>query len=267
MPLTQLRAVIVEDEPLAQRRLTKLLNRIPAVQIVGLAEQGHDALEVIAAARPNLLLLDVEMPEITGFDLLERMSSELKPAVIFVTAFDGYAFKAFAVRAADYVLKPVEQKRLEQALDQARHDIDTRNVDRKLAELRKLTTDLRRQMQARESPYDQELWIQQRSEVVRAAVGDIDWIEAQKDYVRIYSGTQTYFMRASIGAIEERLDPAEFMRVHRSAIIRLDRIRAVARNRYGSIDVKLSLGAIVRVGRKYSAALKQRVSARQLSSG
>jgi DNA-binding LytR/AlgR family response regulator len=256
---TELRVMIVEDEPLATRRLVRLLKNLASVEVVAVAQHGREALSIMEATRPNLLLLDIQMPGIDGFDLLERMPPSLTPAVVFVTAFDRYALKAFAVRAVDYVLKPVVQQRLEAALEQARRDIASRTVEKKLAELQQLTAELRRQSRARESGYDQELWVQQRSEVVRIPVAEIDWIEAQKDYVRIHSGSRSYFSRGLIGTLEDRLDPAEFMRVHRSAIVRLDRIRAVSRGRYGVLDIDLIPGARVRVGRKYSAGVRTRL--------
>jgi two-component system response regulator AlgR len=258
---TELRVMIVEDEPLAARRLARLLQGMASVEVVAVAHLAREALGMMEATRPNLLLLDIEMPGMSGFDLLESLPPPLSPAVVFVTAFDSYALRAFSVRAVDYVLKPVVRERLEAALDQARRDIATRNVEKKLVELQQLTAELRRQTQVRDSRYDQELWVQQRSEFVRIPMAEIEWIEAEKDYVRIHSGTHAYFSRGLIGALEDRLDPADFMRVHRSAIVRLDRIRAISRGRYGALDAQLISGVSVRIGRKYSASVRGRVAA------
>ncbi len=254
---TELRAMIVDDEPLAARRLVRLLKPLASVEVVAVAQHGREALGMIEAARPNLLLLDIQMPGIDGFDLLEKMPPSVAPAIVFVTAFDSYAVRAFSVHAADYLLKPVVRERLEAALEQARLTIAACEVEKKLAELQRLAAELR-QAQERQSCYEQELWVQQRSELVRIPVAEIDWIEAQKDYVRIHSGSRSYFARGLIGTLEDRLDPAEFMRVHRSAIIRLDRIRAISRSRLGVLDVQLIPGASVRVGRKYAACIRGR---------
>ena len=256
----RLRVMIVDDEPLARRRLEKILAGLPDVRVVGVAANGSEALALIEASRPNLLLLDVRMPELDGFGLLEKMPDSVKAAVVFVTAFDHHAAKAFAVQAVDYVLKPVVPERLEAALTQARRDIASRDVETKLVELKRLTTELRHQAKAGLSPFDQELWVRQRSELIRVPAETIDWIEADKDYVRIHAGGRTYLHRGLIGAIEDRLDPADFMRVHRSAIVRLDRIRTIKRTPFGTLDIQLVDGAAIRVGRRYSARVRARVA-------
>jgi two-component system, LytTR family, response regulator len=257
---TKLRVMIVDDEPLARRRLEKILKVQPDVKVVAVARHGREALDTIEAARPNLLLLDVRMPGIDGFDLLENIPASITPAVVFVTAFDSYALQAFSVHAVDYVLKPVAPERLGVALDQARRDIASRDVHNKFAELQRLTVELREQARTGQPPFDKEVWVRQRSELIRIATDQIDWIEAEKDYVRIHAGDRSYLHRGLIGALEDRLDPAEFMRVHRSAIVRLDRIRAISRSRLGTLDIQLIPGASVRVGRRYSSDVRSRVS-------
>ncbi len=256
----KLRALIVDDEPLARRRLEKILKDQPDVKVVAVARHGREALDTIEAARPNLLLLDVRMPGMDGFDLLEHIPASVTPAVVFVTAFDSYALQAYSVRAVDYVLKPVVPERLAAALDQARRDIASRDVDKKFAELQRLTAEMREQARLGRSPFDQEVWVRQRSELIRIPSDQIDWIEAEKDYVRIYAGGRSYLHRDLIGTLERRLDPGEFMRVHRSAIIRLDRVRSITRSGFGTLDVQLAGGASVRVGRKYSANVRSRVA-------
>lgn len=258
--LTRLRVMIVEDEPLATRRLVRLLKPLPEIEIVALAENGRRALELIEAARPNLLLLDIEMPGLNGFDLLERLPAGAAPAVVFVTAFDGYALKAFRVRAADFLLKPVVPDQLEAALAQARRDLASREVEHKLAELQEMMAALRKRA-GEAAPYDREFWVHARSERIRVPTGEIDWIEADKDYVRLHAGTRCFLVNALIGSVESRLDPTEFMRVHRSAIVRLDRIRSVHRRRYGVLDIELAEGATVRVGRKYAPRVRDRIAA------
>ena len=253
----ELKVMVVEDEPLATRRLVKLLAKLPAVEIVGVAENGRVALEVIEAVRPNVLLLDIEMPGIGGFELLEQMPETIAPVVIFVTAFDRHAARAFAIKAADYVLKPVVLERLDAALDQARAHLEARAAPKRLADLQLELGELRRRIAATDSAYARDLWVHKRAEVVRIPVADIDWIKAEKDYVRIHTGAQSYLQHGMIGAFEEKLDPRDFMRVHRSAIVRNDRIRSVRRGRFGTLDLELEQGTLVRVGRKYAADVRR----------
>jgi two-component system LytT family response regulator/two-component system response regulator AlgR len=258
--LTELRVMIVEDEPVATRRLVRLLRECPAVEVVALVEHGRAALELIHATRPNLLLLDIEMPGIGGFELLERMPASLAPAIVFVTAFDKHACRAFDVRVVDFVLKPVIPDRLSAALANARRDLETRHVERKLSDLQQMVAQLRGRLTTDRSRYDREIWVQQRAENIRVPTDRIDWIEADKDYVRIHSGASCFMRIGLIAGFEQRLDPAEFMRIHRSAIVRLDRVRSVHRGRYGVLDVEIEGGPLLRVGRKYARQVRARIS-------
>ena len=256
MPI-ELRVMVVEDEPLAARRLIRMLAALPAVETVGVAENGRVALDIIESVRPNVLLLDIEMPGIGGFELLERMPETIAPVIIFVTAFDRHAARAFAFRAADYVLKPVVPERLGAALDQARVHLEARAAPKRLADLQHEVGELRRRIAAADATYVRDLWVQKRSEIVRIPVADIDWIKAEKDYVRIHTGTQAYLQHGMIGAFEQKLDPRDFMRVHRSAIVRSDRIRSIRRGRFGTLDLELDQGTLIRVGRKYAADVRR----------
>ena len=253
-----LRVMIVEDEPLATRRLVRLLKEQDGYEIVAAAENGREALEIIGAARPDILLLDVEMPGINGFDLLRDLPDGMRPAVVFVTAFDSYAVKAFDARAVDFVLKPVVPERLAAALEQARRDLASREVERKFAALQQVVEDLRRKAPD-DGGYARDIWVQQRSETIRISVEEIDWIEAERDYVRVHAAGRSHLVYGSMASVEEKLDPRLFMRVHRSAIVRLDRVRSVSRGVYGTIDLHLGCGQAVRVGRKYGADVRARL--------
>ncbi|HEX8535570.1 MAG TPA: LytTR family DNA-binding domain-containing protein [Allosphingosinicella sp.] len=253
--------MIVEDEPLAARRLIRLLAGIADAEIVAVVENGQAALANVETARPNLMLLDIEMPELDGFELLEKLPAGIAPAIVFVTAFDSYAHRAFDVRAVDFVLKPVAAERLASAIRNARRDLETRDVERKLAVLQEKVAEMRRQLNGSKSGYEQEFWVQQRSRRVRIAASDIDWIEADKDYVRIHSGPSSFMVLGLMAAVENRLDPDAFIRIHRSAIVRIDRVRSVNRSRYGVLDVELLAGTKVRVGRKYAARVRSRIAA------
>jgi two-component system LytT family response regulator len=253
----ELRVMVVEDEPLATRRLVKALTGLPSVEVVGVAENGRVALETIALVRPNVLLLDIEMPGLGGFELLEQLPPSIAPVVIFVTAFNRYAARAFTIRAADFVLKPVVPERLHAALEQARAHLEARSAPARLAELQQELAGLRKRIAEAESEYVRDLWVHKRSQVVRIPVAEIDWIEAEKDYVRIHAGATSYLQHGMIGELEGKLDPRDFMRVHRSAIVRNDRIRSVRRGRFGALDLELGEGMLVRVGRKYAPGVRR----------
>lgn len=252
------KVMIVEDEPLATRRLIRMIKEEPDFEIVAAAENGREALETIAAARPDILLLDIEMPGLNGFDVLARLPEGVAPAIVFVTAFDAYAVKAFEARAVDFVLKPVVAERLRAALHQARRDLASREAERKLVALQELVAELSSRAPETADSFEKELWAQQRSEMIRIPAGEIDWIEAEKDYVRVHTGGRSYLLHGMIGSLEERLDPKHFLRVHRSAIVRMDRVRSVRRGRYASLDLTLASGHCVRVGRKYGSEVRSR---------
>lgn len=248
-----MRVLIVDDEPLARRRLMQLLAARPEVEIVGEAESGREALRLVALLRPDLLLLDIEMPVVDGFAVLKELPQNSAPAIIFVTAFQDHAVKAFELRAADFVVKPVSADRLASALDQARSDLEARRAGERLAFLQARLAELESRAIAEADPG---LWVQIGSERRRLNLSEISWIEAERDFVKIHMDGRSHLVSAMLGDMEKALDEQAFLRVHRSAIVRKDRVRAVVRGRFSAPVLELDDGQRVPVGRKYRDAVR-----------
>lgn len=237
-----MRTLIVDDEPLAVERMQILCARIPALHVVGTASDGAAALRLCEALAPELVLLDMTMPEVDGLGVargLARMSP--RPAVIFVTAHDHFAVEAFDCDAVDYVLKPVAQDRLERAVERA---------------LARRDTSTPAEAAPAESPWIEEFWVPHRSELIRVAAGDIDRIDAERDYVRLHVGTRSYLLLHTIQRLEDRLDPERFIRLHRSTIVRRDRIAGLKHDGLGVWSAQLVDGELLRIGRTYLAKAK-----------
>lgn len=232
-----LRTLIVDDEPLAVERLQIVCAGLPDLAVVGTASDGAGALRLIEALAPDLILLDVTMPEMDGIALARALAQqEAAPAVIFVTAHDSFAVEAFDLEAVDYVLKPVAPDRLERALARA------------LA-----------RRGAAEPPQDEwlhEFWVPHRSELLRIAALDVDRIDAERDYVRLHVGEASYLLLHTVSGLEARLDPERFIRLHRSCILRRDRIRGLKHDGLGTWSAELADGSVVRIGRTYLSRAK-----------
>lgn len=237
----KLRTLIVDDEPLAVERMQVICARLGDLAVVGTASDGAQALRLIDALSPDLVLLDMTMPEVDGLSVARRLASQAKPpAVVFVTAHDNYAVEAFDLDAVDYVLKPVKPERLERAIKRAL----ARRGDEKREDSRWL----------------EELWIPHRSELIRIATSEVARIDAERDYVRLHVGegddSRTYLLLQTIAGLEERLDPAHFIRIHRSTILRRDRITGLRHDGLGVWSVELADGEALRIGRTYLPKVK-----------
>lgn len=246
MPTTDsqpsLRTLIVDDEPLAVERMQVICAKLDDLNVVGTASDGSAALRLIEALRPDLVLLDMTMPEVDGLsvarELAERSRTEAahRPAVIFVTAHDHFAVEAFDLDAVDYVLKPVATERLERAIERALARRETRI--------------------AAHSAWLTELWVPHRSELLRIEVSQVSRIDAERDYVRLHVEDRTYLLLQTIAGLEQRLDPAEFIRIHRSTILRRDTIRGLRHDGLGVWSVELEDGDALRIGRTYLPKVK-----------
>lgn len=240
-----LSTLIVDDEPLAVDRMRVICEQLTRVRVVGTASDGAQALERIAELAPDLVLLDLTMPEIDGLAVARRLADQAAPpAVIFVTAHDNHAVEAFDLDAVDYVLKPVEKDRLERAIARA------------LA--RRSAPDAEQDEQA--SPWLEELWVPHRSELVRIGVAEVGRIDAERDYVRLHVGEgeakRSYLLLQTIAGLESRLDPERFIRIHRSVILRRDRIAGLRHDGLGVWSVETTAGETLRIGRTYLAKVK-----------
>ncbi|CAH0498387.1 LytTR family DNA-binding domain-containing protein [Novosphingobium sp. CECT 9465] len=239
-----MRTLIVDDEPLAVERMQILCSRIPVLQVVGTASDGAAALRLIAALMPDLVLLDMTMPEVDGLGVARALSSQAnRPAVVFVTAHDDFAVEAFDCDAVDYVLKPVAQERLERAVERAQAR-------------RAAPAEPSLAPEKPASEWIEEFWVPHRSELIRVAAADLERIDAERDYVRLHAGTRSYMMLHTIAGLEARLDPECFIRLHRSTIVRKDRIAGLKHDGLGVWSAELVDGSVQRIGRTYLARVK-----------
>jgi two-component system LytT family response regulator len=216
----RIRTLIVDDEPLARRKIRRLLARDPEIEILADCANGPEAIAAITATRPSLVFLDVQMPEIDGFDVLESIPSSHVPFVIFVTAYDQYALRAFEVSAVDYLVKPFDSRRFEKALQRAK----SRLVSERSGDLNRQTLALLEELKARSSHVER-LVIKAGGRAFFLKTEEIDWIEAEGKYVRLHVGKESYLLREAIGSLETQLDPKKFPRIHRSTIVNIDRVR------------------------------------------
>jgi DNA-binding LytR/AlgR family response regulator len=240
-----LRTLIVDDEPLAVERMQLMCADQPAIRLIGTANDGGTALRLIKALSPDLILLDIAMPEVDGIEVANHVlaGGGKMPAIIFVTAFDRFAIEAFDLEAVDYLLKPVAGDRL------------TRAIARVIAKVIEPRGDAA--PVAAKTDYTQEFWVPYRSELIRVAAPDIERIDAERDYMRLGLNQRSYLLHQTIGALEARLDPSLFIRLHRSVIVRRDRIKALGHDRGGAWYAELVDGEQVRIGRTYLANAKQ----------
>jgi two-component system LytT family response regulator len=214
------RVLIVDDEPLARRRLTKLLRDDAEVEVIGECANGREAIAAIETKQPDLLFLDVQMPEIDGFAVLGAIDEDKMPLVIFVTAFDKYALRAFEVHAIDYLLKPFDRARFTKAFEQAKRRLQSERGELVTARTLALLEELKAQ-----SKYLERLIIKSGGRVFFIKSDDIDWIEAEGKYVRLHVGKDSHLLREAISSLESRLDPKKFLRIHRSHIVNIERIK------------------------------------------
>jgi two-component system, LytTR family, response regulator len=243
----RLRTLVVDDEPVARRRLRTLLKAEPSVEIVAECEDGHVALDAVRRLHPDLMFLDVQMPGLDGFDVIELLKPDACPAVVFVTAYDQYAMRAFDVNAADYLLKPFQRGRLATAI--ARAAVLAGSSDN-TERLRGLIDTIRAGQ-----PLRRFLVKAAGGRVCAVRVEEVEAIESADHYVELHTGDRAHLIRESLSAIEHRLDPSTFVRIHRSAIVNVDRIKELQPAFHGEFIVVLASGRHVRCSRTYAAAL------------
>lgn len=256
----RIRVLIVDDEPLARQRLEDLLAAEPGVEIAGRVDNGKEAIEAIRRLAPDLVFLDVQMPGLTGIDVLQEIGPQQMPVVVFVTAYDHYALKAFELAALDYLLKPFDDERFEQAFARARQALTLREVNRLRDRLTTLLHDAAPAALPPPAPrYLERFAVEMRGQVRVVAVAQVDFIVASGAYAELHAGEQTYLIREQMQTLEERLDPEQFFRVHRSAIVRLDQIDALLYNAGGDYAVRLKDGRRLKLSRSRREELEQRL--------
>jgi two-component system LytT family response regulator len=251
-----IRVIIVDDEPPARARLRRLLADHADIEVALECGDGASAVQAIESEMPDLVLLDIQMPELDGFDVLQALEMPRLPAVIFVSAFDHYALRAFRVHALDYVLKPVEPERLGEALKHARERITEQRRGAN-ADLASLLRDL-----TKDRPYLSRMPVRADGHVKVIDLAGVDWLSAADNYVALHAGAREFLVRDTIARIEQRLDPQQFVRIHRSTIVRIDRIAELIPDLHGDFQVILKNGAVLAMSRTFRSHLEGRLGHR-----
>lgn len=261
----EIRVLVVDDEPIARRRLLRLLKDEEGVHVVGTCSNGFEAVEAIRTERPNLIFLDVQMPEMDGFGVVEAVGAEHMPAVIFATAFDHYAIRAFEVHALDYLLKPFSAERLKAALERARSRVAEKSADRSqqlLSLLEQLSQEqhvIGRLQTPRAPRYLDRIMVKVDGRFLFVRAPEIQWIQAEGNYLRLHVGPNSYLIRETLSALEGRLDPQQFLRIHRSTIVNLDQINELRPWFAGDYVVALHNGTELKMSRGYREKLNERM--------
>lgn len=270
----KIRTLIVDDEPLARQGLLIRLADFPVIDVIGESSSGREAVAAIQNLKPDLVFLDIQMPGWNGFDVLREIQALACPIpfIIFVTAYDQYAIRAFEVRALDYLLKPVDEERLAQAIEKVvmpnvlnvdnahqqklmklvseMSGEDCEEILMRLAEGGELST---------ESTYPEHIAIKDSGEITRVAIQAIEWVEAAGDYMCIYTGTETHILRRTMKELEQELNPKLFQRIHRSAIVNLEQVVKLCSRQNGEYHIVLTNGKELKVSRSYKDRIKQLV--------
>jgi two-component system, LytTR family, response regulator len=268
---TLIRAVIVDDEALARDAIRLRLRDEPDIEVVGEATDGGDAVELLRTLQPDLVFLDVQMPIFDGFEVIEHVSSEHLPIVVFVTAYDKYALKAFETHALDYLLKPFTAQRFHAAIDRARLEVARAGDHETHQRLIEVLDERRRARQRRTDlepeggdGYAARFAVKHNQRMVLVKIADIDWIESSANYAHLHtSGGASYAVRMTMGELERRLSPTRFARIHRSTIVQVDRIQDIIAAWHGDFDVTLRDGTVLRLTRNYRDRLLERKQSRK----
>ena len=248
--VVSLRALIVDDEPLASERLRKMLEAEPTVQVIGASDNGREALMAVRRDTPDLVFLDVHMREMDGFAFIKALPSGPLPLIIVVTAYEQYAARAFEAQAVDYLLKPFDRERLRRTLRRAQERIQTMRalrIDESLAALRLRLT---------KQPAASRIPVRQNGRIVFVSLDDIDWIGTAHNYAELHTGRSTHLFLSTLSTLEARLPPGQFVRISRSTIINLSRLREVCRQSRG-YGVVLRDGTQLAIGATYRHKLDQ----------
>lgn len=248
-----MRALIIDDEPLPRERVRTLLEAHREIELIGECHDGQEAVSRILNERPDLVFLDIQMPELNGFEVIRALSGEYLPAIVFVTAFDEYAIRAFEVNAIDYLLKPINAARFEQAVQRAKNRFNQSNPpnhvpDRQLLNLIAGLRDAK--------PYTTRFVVRSGSKFSFVKTSDVDWLSAADNYVSLHIGGREHLIRDTLKSVEQQLDPEIFVRVHRSIIINLNRVQEIEPYFHGEYIVTMKDNAKLTTSRSYSERLR-----------
>jgi two-component system, LytTR family, response regulator len=247
----KIKTLIVDDEPLARRTISDLLQDDPDVEIIGSCSSGPEAVRFIREQPPDILILDIQMPGMNGFEVLARIDHGRIPAIVFITAFDQYALKAFEVHAMDYLLKPFTDERFKETLRQAKNHVELREINRLSQNLRDLLNEYAGTPSGavKRKSFLTRFMIKSGSRVVFINASDVDWIAADNYYIKLQVGGKSHLLRISMNELEEKLDPKRFLRIHRSTIINFDRVKELHQNPNGEYIVVLKDGTQLKLSR------------------
>lgn len=267
-----LKAFIVDDESLARKGLALRLEPFQQVQLIGDSGNSRDALEQIVALKPDVVFVDIQMPGLNGFELLRELQQRLDnlPAVVFVTAFDQYAIRAFEVRALDYLLKPVDEQRLAETLERVQHELEPNSYQQTQQKLVNLVSEVTGQQGdaileqlasgadiSELNRYPEHIAIKDSGEITRVPVNNIEWVDAAGDYMCIHAAGETFILRRTMKELEQELNPNRFQRVHRSAIVNIDQVEKLCTRHNGEYHLVLKNGQNLKVSRSYKDRIKQ----------
>ncbi|MDP5210936.1 LytTR family DNA-binding domain-containing protein [Microbulbifer sp. 2205BS26-8] len=262
-----LSAIIVDDEPLARRGLSLRLAQMPGVEVIAECSNGREALEQILTLKPDVAFVDIQMPGINGLQLVQQIPMEQLPQVVFVTAYDQYAVKAFEINAVDYVLKPIEEERLELALSRVQEKIATADIAQQREQLLEAVADLTRQSpevleqklasgKIAGSAYPDKIAVKDSGKITLVPAREIDWIDAAGDYMCVHARGETHVMRITMKELEQQLDPTWFQRIHRSTIVNLSRVREIRAHINGEYHLVLENGECLKMSRSYKSKVQ-----------
>jgi len=249
---TRIRTCVIDDEPIACRKIQRLLKEDPEIEVIGVCRNGEEAREAIERLTPDLIFLDVQMPEMDGFEVLRSVRAEKMPHVIFVTAYDCYAIQAFEIHALDYLLKPFDKERLLLALKRGKLQIHRDRNSSKNDALRVLLEEMKNGPR-----YLERLVIKDSGALYFLKTDDIDWIEAQGKYELVHAGTKTHLIRQGMGKLELDLDPRKFVRIHKSTIVNVDRIERLQPLFHADFRVFLRNGTTLTISRRYREKIEE----------
>jgi two-component system, LytTR family, response regulator len=252
--MMKIKTLIVDDEPLARKAIRLMLKHDAEIEIVGECDNGQSAVELIHTHKPDLVFLDIQMPEMNGFEVLETVGARKMPAVvIFVTAYDEYAIHAFEVNALDYLLKPFSDERFEKALQRAKSQLAQREINDLSQKLIALVGDYKEEpppnKQVSKSDYTSRFMIKSGGRISFVKVDEIDWIEAADYYVKLHTGRKSHLIRETMNVLEKKLDPRAFIRIHRSTIVNIERIKELQPHFNGDYIVLLNDGTELKLSR------------------
>jgi two-component system LytT family response regulator len=249
--MKKVRTLIVDDELLGRERLRQFLQKAPEVEIIGECADGHAAVEIIQQQSPELIFLDVQMPELDGFGVVETIGAESGPVIVFVTAHDNFALRAFEIHAVDYLLKPFDSERFQRALRRALEQVNQRESGALIERQAALIAELKAQRSGGR------LAVKSGGRMVWVQLDEVDWIGAADNYTELHVGAKSHLLRETLSALEARLESGKFVRISRSAIVNAQRIKEIRRLFYGGSELTLQSGAKLTLSRRYRDKLRE----------